>query len=451
MDHAFAISLQDQVEKYGAYVGIAAFFGLAVLTLLYFAQAREVKRLRDWAGAEPERAQESAAAALARSQAPPTGGVRAEPVPSMVTQPVSAAPEVPATALPAAATAAGAGAGVAASSTTAPNGVDTDESVHADDADPAPGTESAPDGAEVPSEADADTETELDTAHDPAVAGSEVRPEAEEVTVTQGDEQPDTEQPVTAPVTATAETAAPEAPSAPTPSSNGAAHPSTPPSTAVPIPAPRRIAPPVPPAQRAAAAAIARPASRPHGSSAAGRRPGAPVSTRARTRSGPVTALAVAGALVTLAVLVFVGTQLFGGAEDPAPRANVVAGQTGASGPAGDGSTSQPPSAAARRAKTQVAVFNGTTTVGLALSMAERLQSRGYPEGAKTGNFAPDPAAPDQLRTTSTVYYAEGERAQARDVGRLLTISELKQIDSDLQNLAPQAKVLVIVGADKTR
>ena len=29
-----AFSVQDQVEKYGAYVGIAAFFGLAVLTLL---------------------------------------------------------------------------------------------------------------------------------------------------------------------------------------------------------------------------------------------------------------------------------------------------------------------------------------------------------------------------------------------------------------------------------
>ncbi|MDA0171051.1 LytR C-terminal domain-containing protein [Solirubrobacter taibaiensis] len=53
-----AFSLQDQVEKYGAYVGIAAFFGLAVLTLLYFAQAREVKRLRAWAGRMPERAED---------------------------------------------------------------------------------------------------------------------------------------------------------------------------------------------------------------------------------------------------------------------------------------------------------------------------------------------------------------------------------------------------------
>src|SRR4029079_9314836 len=53
-----AFSLQDQVEKYGAYVGIAAFFGLAVLTLLYLAQAREVKRRRAGAGRMPERAED---------------------------------------------------------------------------------------------------------------------------------------------------------------------------------------------------------------------------------------------------------------------------------------------------------------------------------------------------------------------------------------------------------
>ncbi len=51
----FAFSMEDQVEKYGAYVGIAAFFGLAVLSLLYFSQARELKRLREWAGRAPER------------------------------------------------------------------------------------------------------------------------------------------------------------------------------------------------------------------------------------------------------------------------------------------------------------------------------------------------------------------------------------------------------------
>src|SRR5436309_6088871 len=63
-----AFSLQNQIEKYGAYVGIASFFGLAILSLLYFAQAREVKRLRDWAGRAPERAAEIEAMAIEHAE-----------------------------------------------------------------------------------------------------------------------------------------------------------------------------------------------------------------------------------------------------------------------------------------------------------------------------------------------------------------------------------------------
>src|SRR5690349_19085600 len=65
---AAALSLQDKVEQYGSYAGVAAVFGLGVLSLLYFAQAREVKRLREWAGRAPERAAELEAAAVAAAQ-----------------------------------------------------------------------------------------------------------------------------------------------------------------------------------------------------------------------------------------------------------------------------------------------------------------------------------------------------------------------------------------------
>src|SRR5918999_619901 len=68
MDLILAFSLQDRVETYGAYVGVAAFIGLAVLSLLYFAQARELKRLRDWAGRAPERAQELEARVVAQAE-----------------------------------------------------------------------------------------------------------------------------------------------------------------------------------------------------------------------------------------------------------------------------------------------------------------------------------------------------------------------------------------------
>lgn len=87
-----AFSLQEQVEKYGAYIGIAAFFGLAVLTLLYFAQAREVKRLREWAGRAPERAAELEQAGYAQEvrRAPAVQPVAAQPQRVAQAQPVTA-------------------------------------------------------------------------------------------------------------------------------------------------------------------------------------------------------------------------------------------------------------------------------------------------------------------------------------------------------------------------
>src|SRR5918994_2423285 len=91
-----AFSLQDQVEKYGAYIGIAAFFGLAVLSLLYFAQAREVKRLREWAGRAPERAAELEQSVVEHAQ-----DVRRVPAAPVVAQPQRVAQAQPVTAVPA--------------------------------------------------------------------------------------------------------------------------------------------------------------------------------------------------------------------------------------------------------------------------------------------------------------------------------------------------------------
>jgi hypothetical protein len=60
----------DLVERVGAYVGLAAFLGLAILALLYFSQARDVRRLREWAGRAPERATD--VAATQQHHLPPT-------------------------------------------------------------------------------------------------------------------------------------------------------------------------------------------------------------------------------------------------------------------------------------------------------------------------------------------------------------------------------------------
>jgi len=46
----------DTVEQLGAILGLASFFALAIVSLLVFQLARDVRRLRDWAGRAPERA-----------------------------------------------------------------------------------------------------------------------------------------------------------------------------------------------------------------------------------------------------------------------------------------------------------------------------------------------------------------------------------------------------------
>jgi hypothetical protein len=59
----------DLFERIGPYLGVAAFLGLAVLAFLIIQQAREVRRLREWAGRAPERATAAADAAAAAAEA----------------------------------------------------------------------------------------------------------------------------------------------------------------------------------------------------------------------------------------------------------------------------------------------------------------------------------------------------------------------------------------------
>jgi hypothetical protein len=57
----------DLIEDIGPILGIVAFLGFAILALLIVLQAREVRRLREWAGRAPERSAEADEAALAAS------------------------------------------------------------------------------------------------------------------------------------------------------------------------------------------------------------------------------------------------------------------------------------------------------------------------------------------------------------------------------------------------
>jgi len=47
--------LTDVIQTVGAYAGLVALLAMAVLAFLVFSQARDIRRLRDWAGGAPER------------------------------------------------------------------------------------------------------------------------------------------------------------------------------------------------------------------------------------------------------------------------------------------------------------------------------------------------------------------------------------------------------------
>jgi hypothetical protein len=57
------------IESIGPVLGVVAFLGLAILAFLLFQQGRDIRRLREWAGRAPERAQEAAEAVQAAAEA----------------------------------------------------------------------------------------------------------------------------------------------------------------------------------------------------------------------------------------------------------------------------------------------------------------------------------------------------------------------------------------------
>src|SRR4051812_30606004 len=95
-----ALHIPHVVEQAGALAGFASVLGLAILSALYFSQARDLRRLREWAGRAPERAAEGQPAG------PVPGRVVAVPQRPAQQAPGHSAQAQPAPATPAAAAAA---------------------------------------------------------------------------------------------------------------------------------------------------------------------------------------------------------------------------------------------------------------------------------------------------------------------------------------------------------
>src|SRR4051795_532667 len=107
------LHLPHVVEQVGSLAGFAAVAGLAILSALYFSQARDLRRLREWAGRAPERAAEQAA----------TGAPAPSPVPGRVVAVPQQRPVQPVQPATTAGTPAGAGTAAAAAGTGAAAGV----------------------------------------------------------------------------------------------------------------------------------------------------------------------------------------------------------------------------------------------------------------------------------------------------------------------------------------
>jgi hypothetical protein len=428
----FALSFQDQVEKYGAYVGIAAFFGLAVLSLLYFAQARELKRLREWAGRAPDRAREleqrvvaQATATVARRPpampgAPATGAIA--PPRRLAEMPVA----------PAAAEAAAA----AAQATQVAEPAEADPATNGNVASPVPAV--GP-GGSVPA--------------GPAPVNGGAPPEA-------APPAPAAANGGAAPVSRAADDGAgageqpsPAAPADERPAAPGETQPGGfPAAEPVPGEVPPGAIPRATPAQRVGV--TPRPAPMPVRQSAptatprgaprkpappAGRRPGAPPPREGR--SAGTIALLVGLAVLILGGGAFVGSQLLGGDDTPEPpnQAAPPPTETADESEGGGGQGGQAPAPA----ETNVAVLNGTTFTGLAGQLADDVAAEGYERGVIETNTR------DQTIQESVIYYADGFRASARAVGRLLSIEQLAELDSETAALVPDADVVVLAGSDQ--
>jgi hypothetical protein len=433
----FAFSIQDQVEKYGAYVGLAAFLGLAVLTVLYFAQARELKRLRDWAGRAPERAQEVEARVVATAEdarraqtvpaeersgtvgpAQPAAASSGNGRPAGKPAPIPIGPR-PATAVAAAAARAQATVVAAPADVTAGD-AEEEEVVEEVAAAPASGDGDRP--AEPASQ-----ETQL---HD--TLGEDAEPE------------PEDEAPADEPEAEEAPQPEPEPEAEPEPASNGngvAAEPQIPRATPRP-----QAARPEPVAAAPLRASTTHPATVPPRRGAATIRRGEGGSSRAAR----ITAITLAS-IVALGAVVFAATQLFG-SDEPNPAPNVAPQPTNSAG-AGGGAGA--PSAAETRPETVVAILNGTPTQGLASQARDKLTGKGYSEDTgmiRTGNNT------DQQRQDSAIFYAPGKRRQARDVASILGISARPEaVDQDTLALAngvggggDSADVVAVLGLDQS-
>ena len=431
-----ALSISDKVKTYGAYAGFAAILGLAVLSLLYFSQARELRRLRDWAGRAPERALEAdQRAQVPAPRRPPGVPVRPVGAPRPATPPsTGAASPIPparpaasavASGLPSPGAAPGpasdAGATPAASPVSAPasSPVSPPPAVA-----PATAAAAAPRGTTAPA----------------APSASSNGPAAPRASAPRADAAPagstvvrDAASPAAVPASAVPAGAVPvvDRPVTRTAALRGGGVSAT----ALPArtPPPPRTTPPMPrrevPARRDGGA----------GSVPGREAPPAPAASARRRPRGRLAAL-VLGGLLAVAIGAVALTGILGGGHSRASHP----GPATAASPSGSGASGRHQVASLTPAHITVAVLNGTSVAGLASAVADQLASGGYRKGIVTN-------AATQQHQATTVSYAPGRRPAAEGVAQAISVApeNIQALDPATRVLGRGATVVVTVGSDR--
>jgi LytR cell envelope-related transcriptional attenuator len=485
--------LPEIVQEIGAAAGLAAVAGLAVLSVLYFSQARDLKRLREWAGRAPERSAELGTQVIPGRAPTPAGAVQpgaaqagapkpAQPAPAQQ----AAKPGQPAPAQQAAKPGQPAPAAQAPGATPADADGDAAETADAgvakpeeakpgqpqpataagQAAKPQPGQPRPAAPAQDPSdEGDQEAAATQDRSEEaqeadqeaasPKVPAGAMAASAGATAASATQTKPPQPQPAPGGGNAGAAAPGPAAPSAP----GGPGGPSTPAGgrpAGVPPPVPAGQRQPGAPAQRQPGAPAQRPASgqrvpvrpmlpaRPMPSQQTAIIPPPRQPWYRRLLASPrYLVLAVAGVLVFGGAAAFGVASLTGGDSggSGAKESGAVSSRSGADESSGDSQKASPP--AVDPGKVTVAVLNGTTVPGLAKQVGDQVSAKGFHLGTVANT-----ADQDQQRAESVVLYSPGHKTEARVVSRRLQIIQRQPIDPASQQLAGDATVVVIAGAD---
>jgi hypothetical protein len=408
--------LPEIVQDIGAYAGLASVVGLAVLSVLYFSQARDVRRLREWAGRAPERAEQGTVPVTPTpgkavpQQQPPQPAAKAPAVPAATgARPAAAAGAAgPAQGKQAAANtpAAPAPAAAGATATAKPAAASAQSDAGSAPATPQPGSKE-PAGAAAPTALKSGTPPRAQ----PGAGSGQGQPAAEQ------------NAPAAPPV--------PGAPRPPAPAAGGGRQGGPPPAPSQarpqpsgrPAPQPTEILPP--------------PAESWHQR----------IFGSTRNLILAVCAVVLLGGGVALALTQLSGEDS-GTPSSPQPAQEPQGGGNGGNGGNGGGQggggqgRNRP---AIDPASVTVAVLNGTTVPGLASRVSDEVQSAGFQVGTVANS-----ADQDQQRAESVILFAPGHEREAAAVSRRLDIAQREPIDAATQGLAGDATVVVVTGADRS-